>query len=186
MSWRTPTNDKALEYANRRVIFARDTAIEIPGLPSVRFLSKADGRRAVRDMMKDFASRDPQALTGYTDYASQGWGLADSAIRDLILEAIRGGQSLAPQLSAYSSLVAVAPPRRVSGPEKADHIFRDIAITMIVDEVAEVFGLKPTGRTGNRSASLVVAEALAHANIPMGYKQVEQIWTRIGKLLKPS
>lgn len=184
MSWRSPNNDKALEYAT---IFARDTPVEVmPGMSSVRFLSKADSKRAFKELMKGIAKSDTGRLAEYADYASQGWGLADGDMRELIMELVRAGQQLPPLLSAYSTLLAVDPPRKVSGPERADNVFRDIAITLIVNEVAEVFNLTPTARGENRSACRVVAEALTGAKIPMGHKQVEQIWNRVDRMLRPS
>ncbi|TGR05417.1 hypothetical protein EN833_23385 [Mesorhizobium sp. M4B.F.Ca.ET.190.01.1.1] len=180
---------EALAYARERVSFARSTPIDIlPGLPPVRFLSKADGRHFVQEMMKNLARADGQFLAEYADYASQGWGIADGAMRELIVETIRGGKPLDPPLSAYSALLASEPPRKKPGKEKADNIFRDIAIALIVDDVSTRFDLSPTsnGKSDNPSACRVVATALDAANIRKGYKLVEGIWARFGKMLRPS
>ncbi|MBZ9910129.1 hypothetical protein LB557_29430 [Mesorhizobium sp. BR115XR7A] len=180
---------EALAYAKGRVRFARDTPIDIvDGLPSVRFLSKVDGRRFVQEMIKNLARSDDSFLAEHTEYASQGWGIADAAIRDLIVETVRGGSPMLPSLSAYSALLTAGPVPKKPGKEKADNIFRDIAIALIVDDVSTRFNLSPTsnGKSENPSACRVVAKALEAANMLKGHKLVEDIWKRFGSSVKSS
>ncbi|MFK0688169.1 hypothetical protein ACFX5Q_08195 [Mesorhizobium sp. IMUNJ 23033] len=177
---------EAVEFAKERIISARDMPIEIlPGLSPVRFLSKDDGRRMAQELMTNLARNNPELLADYTYYASQGWKIADGAMRTLIAEITLSGKPLPRPLSEYQNLLDVAPPRKLQGKSRADYMLRDIVIAITVQEVHERFGLAPTNSSLNKnnSACRVVSQALGVAGVNMEYKAVEAVWNRIGPML---
>lgn len=178
------TQGSALDFAKSEIEKWRDEPIDLFGIPLLWF-DKQDNRRLARQIIKWTALEHPSRMMTVVDWARQGWGLADDALRELIVEYLDRGQQLPTYLASYNMDVAAGRHRRTRGQQKADNFLRDIAITIIVERVADSFGIKPTGRSARRkSACGVVAEALAStpgaANL--GEKGVAEIWRRYGRI----
>lgn len=176
----SPRDNAALAFAREKLLQMRDERLDAFAGIEAAWLDKADNRTFAVEMMKRYAMGSPANLMNLVDYARQGWGLADRALRELILEYINRGQMLPTYLAAYNmEIVQQRPPRRPAR-EKADYFLRDIAITSLIIVLIDRFGLTPYGR--HSSACSIVAEALGAVKINMNYKAVAEVWRRYGKV----
>ncbi|MGQ7793757.1 hypothetical protein ACUN0C_15225 [Faunimonas sp. B44] len=140
--------------ADELVAFFRDTPIEFFGI-EVRLLAKSDNRRLAVTVMKRLAISDEAQMGELVDYARQGWGLAATAMRELIAEHAERGKPLpSPLLVLSVDLAARRIPAGIRGQSKADLFLRDVAVSIMVEKLIEEFGLKATARGGNTATGL--------------------------------
>ncbi len=172
---------EALAFARAELDWLRDNPIRMFGV-DVRFLDTDDARRFVRQAMKDHALRHPTNMMKICDYARAGWDLADEALRELIIEFQDRREPLPTYLASYSMEVMRGGFRHASGPKKADHLFRDIALMVVVENVAKKFGLNPTRNRASKrpSACSIVASAVG-----LSEAAIVKIWQRLGRYLQP-
>jgi len=152
-------DETAQEYASRRVKELSTVPIEIFGQP-VRFLDKDDAER----------------FAGYAIAHLLQLGIIDSA------EAARAAKNGDPLYQHALGLLGLAdrPKRLQTRRQRETNFFRDIAITMLIDELVESFPpIRPTtsskhGHSG--SACGIVATAMG-----LTYDAVSKVWSRLGR-----
>jgi len=173
---------EAIAFARAELEWARNTPIDMGGL-DVRFFEADDARRFVRQIVKQYALNRPGNMMKIADFARAGWDIADEALRDLILDFVQRGEPLPTYLAAYNMEVVRGGFRRRSGPKKADRLFRDIALMMVVENVGRRFGLRPTRNRASKrpSACSIVAQAMG-----LSEEAIVAIWKRLGRYLMPS
>lgn len=186
----------ALVFATERIAFWRETAVPLWPLPALKWLDKTASHRYFVEMIKLSALAHPSNTIIIVDYARQGWDLADTALRELILEFHDRREQLPTYLASYNmEIVHEIGERspRPRGPKKSDIFLRNIVLASIIGDVAERFGLNPTrNRTAARkpSACLIVAQALATNGMALSEDALVTIWKRHqrawGKLVRYS
>ncbi|WP_143273373.1 hypothetical protein [Bradyrhizobium canariense] len=181
---------EALAYAREFVRMIRDQQITFWGQP-LHWFARADNRQFARERMKGAAST-PQGMMDLCNLARTGWGLADEAARELIIDYQHRGEDMPPTLVAYN--MEIVDPRRVwrqlSAPKKEDRFLRDLAITGIVGDVCRKFSLKPmrqrTSKRDRPSGRAIVAEALQAEHMALGESAVVDVWRRYGRIAFPN
>jgi hypothetical protein len=137
---------------------------EMAAAPPGSWFSREESRRWVKRWMK-WGATDPHQAEHICNLARAGWGLADEAVREVIVEHRQGRQPLLTSLEAYDIGVvqgAGYPRNRRGGREKGNDILRDLAIVSLVYSVCRMFGLSPTRNTASKrlSGCSIVAKAL--------------------------
>lgn len=181
---RSDTIAIAGDFARREIASIRDEPINIFGL-DLRWFDKSDNRRLASEAIKVCALANPIQMMTVIGWAQQGWGLAEEALRGLISEYIANGEQLPAELAAYNVELINRRPPKVRGQQKSDNFLRDIAISIVVQRVAEQFGLRPTGRSARHlSACAVVARALTETPgvTNLSEKGVAEIWRKYGNI----
>lgn len=173
----------ALEFAREEIEWFRANKLQLLGI-DVGYFDDADARHFGREMVKRYALSHTRCMMNVVDYAKAGWDVADDALRELILEFHDRREELPTYLGAYAMDIVArgSAPRHISGPKKANHFFRDIAIAVIVAKMAKQFkqfGLKPTRNAVSSRPSICSIFATAAA-LPMGEPGVNAIWRRLG------
>ena len=174
-----PVEAEALAFARELVTWHRSNSIPLFGT-QVTLLDEGSTQKFGIEVLKAHAEFDPTIA----ELAVMGWRLGDTAVRELIGEMQGRGAALPAHLAAYD-----AKHSRLRGREGATNVLRNIAITVIVGQVVERFGLKPTRKGAKqKSASSVVSEALVaeRINCLTGEKAVEEIWRRYKRMWLPS
>ncbi|PBB21147.1 hypothetical protein [Mesorhizobium sp. WSM4313] len=147
----------------------------------VNWLRKAGNRRFVVELVKQFCQWRVENLMHIVDLARAGWGVADEALRSLMLEYQNRGEVMPTYLAAYSMEIISGRIPKIRGKQKADYFLRDMAVLCTIIMVMEKFELAATSRDGkNICACLVVADAMAAENQAIGYKAVAEIWRKYG------
>jgi hypothetical protein len=182
------SGETPFEYARRCVALFRDEPIRLFGAEA-NMLTKADNRVVVREIIKADALSHPTRMMATVDDARAGWDLSDEALRELIIEFIDRGEPLPTYLASYNMDVARGFAPRVKGQQRADRIFRNLALAVIVLLLMEKFEIRPTGRgpVGGTSACSIVARAWnKEMKVPaLQYKAIETIWSEIGPRILP-
>ncbi len=177
---------EAVTYA--RDLFERARVDEVDALFGIKvnWLEKAGNRRFAIEMIKRFMQSRTENLMAVVDVARAGWGIADEALREVILDHLNRGEQMPAYLAAYSMEVVGKRTPRQRGKQKADYLLRDLTMLVAIILVAEEFDLKPTSRDGRNScACSVVADASSKAGRTMGYKNVAEIWRKYGRAVAP-
>lgn len=172
-------NRAAKEWATGLFERLRSNSSNEPG-----WLSKEGGRRATIANLKIFAMTGAPQMAAIIQYADEGWGLADQALRELFAAFLELKQELPPPLADYMHNLALhGTPPRTTGPQKADKWLRNLAVAYAVEELVERFGL-PT--KGKGSACAIVGSAMKGSGGQiLTTKAVERIWIDWSRWLKP-
>jgi hypothetical protein len=145
-------------FARRRVHEFQTVPIDLFGLP-VRFLNKGDAER----------------FAGHAVAAGLRAGLIDP---DKARSTANDGDPLFQH--ALGLLDQAERPKKLhTGRKRETNYFRDIAITMLIQELRERFELKPTASSKNGQGDCgcgIVAEAIG-----LSYDAVCKVWGRLGK-----
>ncbi len=173
---------EALAFARAELDWFRGNPISLFGV-DVRFFNAGDNRRFVRQTVKNYALRHPVNMMEIADYARGGWDIADETLRELIIEFQDRREPLPTYLASYSMDVMRGGFRNAPGPKKADHLFRDIVLMMVVESVGKKFGLNPTRNRASKrpSACSIVASAVG-----LSEAAIVAIWQRLGRYLMPT
>ena len=178
MSQIVNTSD-AVSYATEILRKMQTEDIDIMFGIKLRWLGDKQSRRFVIEMIKQFSRWRPENLMDAVDRARAGWGIADEALREMILEDINSGKTLPTYLAAYNMEIVSGRVSRRQGKQKADYVLRDAAILATIVLVMDRFHIPPYSRDGkNPCACAVVADALANVHKGIGYKAVAEIWRR--------
>jgi hypothetical protein len=149
------------EYAQHRVEQLRTIPIDLFGQP-IRFLNSDDGER--------FAAHAVAQLI-----ALQMIDKADA------MKTARDGDPLFQHALGILGVPLPYRPKRLQTARKREtNYFRDIALTMVVQELEERFGVKPTtsSKAGHGNCGCgIVAEAVGG----LSYDAVAKVWGRLGK-----
>jgi hypothetical protein len=178
-AYREANEADALVFARAEIAYFRDHKVSF-GSVDLHWFDKSDNRKMAREWVKRYAMGHPTHMMYVVDLANAGWGLADEALRELIIELLDRGEQLPTSLAAYNMTIARGPVRRLGGPKVTDNFLRDIVIVSTVQQVMRKFGLKETRSRSRRRASAcsIVSQALQDERVALGEADVVAIWRR--------
>lgn len=169
--------DVARDYARSRVESLRNEPIDVFG-QSVRFLNPRDAERFAGWVTAQQLAAGMIEAFAAAKKAADGDPMYFHALALLAALELRGEIRLEYPLRGYVISTLVERPKLKTAPKRETNVFRDIAITMLVQELCEGFELKPTssakaGRGG--CACGIAAEAMG-----LSYDAVCKVWGRLG------
>jgi hypothetical protein len=158
----TAEHAAALNYAREQIQWHRKNEINLLGVPVVS-LDKGSNEKFALEMFKRWAMFRRTNMEILMKLAQGGDGLADQALRELIMEHVDRQMPLPDLLAIYNiHLLAKTNVRKTRGPKKESNAIRDRALFGLIVEIAERFGLQPTRNMGSQksdSACSIVAAA---------------------------
>jgi hypothetical protein len=146
------------------------------------------GHAFVRRVLKNYAASDEKAMLVVLDIAYVGLDDARQALIELILE-YGNAHTLAPALleEFHTRMLTGKMPPLLRGGSKADHILQDIAIVVLIGELVERFGLRPTRHKGAQRqpcAAGIVAQALGKSGVrSVTEGHLIKLWDRLSPLV---
>lgn len=165
-----------LSYAKRMVARFREHPVELePGL-MVRLLDPEDGERFAHQVFARLL------FTGRidTDQAANAAGAGDplffNALAFLGSAELKGEIRLLEPLRGHVIEALANPPKLKAGHRKESYYFRDVALTMIVQEICARFGLKPTSSSGRACGCSIAGNALG-----MTYEAARKSFDKYGR-----
>jgi hypothetical protein len=183
---------EALACAKTRVTEIHESNASL-GFGDYSWFTQEAGHAVLRNALKQHAMVHPFNMAEVKSYARAGWGDAKLALGELIAEFAGRGELPPPQLLDYTIEMMHPHLSHPPGRQKADNIMRNIAITIIIWEIADRFDLRPTRNrqarapARRRSACSIVAQALAEelpgGLVKPGERAVESIWEQFGRLV---
>lgn len=168
---------EAIQYARQMVDRLKNSRFDFMGTEDIAALNKESGRRMVRDMLKRFGYKHVDNRAIIADYARDGWGTADEALREMWREMSSKGETCH-YLNAYIADVTRGAIKRSPGQRKEDNFFRDVGVTALIIELMDRYGLRPTRNPTTQkrlSACAIVAQTMG-----MSEPAVVAIWHRLG------
>jgi hypothetical protein len=135
---------QALTYAREQFAAFRDRKHELyPGMGEFSWLDKRDSRRLMVEMLKAVALTDSMHMMIVCDCAKNRLDVADEALRELIIEFENNRKDKPTALADYTMEIARAgiKPSGRRGPKMSNYYLRDIAISSVVFQVIQKFGL---------------------------------------------
>ncbi|MET4283584.1 hypothetical protein [Bradyrhizobium sp. LA6.12] len=170
---------KAVQHVAEWLAWARSNKVDI-GEVSIGFVSEGDGRRFAKEQMKRFAAVHVDHRLAMMTAAREGDGLAYDALTELWREMESAGQSCT-FLTSYVAETQVSPPRRKSGDSQQAHLFRDIAITALVEELTKPpFSLKATrGYAARMKGGVASGCSIVAGQFGLTEDSVDKIWKRL-------
>lgn len=130
------------------------------------------------------AAANPRWTSDICNLAREGSGLADEAVRELIVECDQRRQEPLMAVRQYGAEIVQAGGRlpRRGGWDKSAGFLRDMMVMCIIKHVCGVFSLPPTRSRSSRREGLsscrIVAMALAAEREGISEAAVVTIWTR--------
>jgi hypothetical protein len=111
--------------------------------------------------------------------AREGWGLAREALQGLIREFVNNRTEMPTYLAAYAmDVIGNRLKPEITGAKRNADYFRNMVICLLVSEVREKFGFKPTRApySTKPNGCCIVA-----GGFDMSESRVRQLWRTIGK-----
>jgi hypothetical protein len=154
------------------------------------------GHRVCRYIMKKYAERDDVfgagAMLRMMDYARAGWDDADIALREMIADHNRRHEPLPPFLETYNAEIVLGldpQARGQPGTPRAANLVQDLIFMVLMMELCDRFGLKPTTfyyAARLPSATSVAARAAAESGLHRGGADaMAKIWQRYAHAVVP-
>lgn len=175
----TDNRDAALAYAKRRVENMRNDPIDMEGF-HVRLLSQEDAEAFAAFVIARllFAGKiDPvhAALQ-----AANGDPLFQHAFEKLAATELKGEITLSEPLRTTVITSLDRPPKlKAAMRRKETNYFRDIAITMLVQEICNRFDMKAT--TSAKIGQAYCACGITAEAMGLTYDAIAKVWGRLGK-----
>lgn len=149
----------ALDYAKEQWAWFRDNDVDVLGKP-VRFLDPASSEAYAAHTLACCLVSGIIEPAHALERAKAGDPLFLDALSLLGGMSVAGTINLPSELRAAVTAALIEPIRARRARRLESNFFRDVCLTMIVQEVSERFGLPTTGRSARRSnACKIVAEA---------------------------
>jgi hypothetical protein len=191
---------EALEYARGRLIEFRDKSESWLGPragPGHPFLVPEAGHAMVRRLFKELARSYPNDMLRAIATARAGNGDAQDAMRELADEYLYRGEKLPVPLANFQMELNAGLLQRLPARKKSSNYLRNMAFAVIIAELCDKFGLKPTRNRQSRSPSrrqsgcATLTEALKLVEMPKGFfkpgeKALEEIWRQWHLVIDPA
>jgi hypothetical protein len=177
----TEADHFALEWIDQRL---QGDFLELELAP----LHPDTGHVFFRRMLKLYAASDEKAMLVVLDIAYAGIDDARQELIELILE-YSNARLLAPALleEFHTRMMMGKMPPLLRGGSKADYILQDIAIVVLIAELVERFGLRPTRHKAAQRrpcAAGIVATALGKAGVrSVTEGNLIKLWDRLSPLV---
>jgi hypothetical protein len=147
------------------------------------------GHALVRRLFKHYAASDKQPMLIVLELAYAGIEDARLALVELILEYSAAHLPTPALLEEFHTrLLTGRMPAKVRGQSKASHVLQDLAIAVLIGELAARFGLQPTHHRlarRQRSACGVAAQELGKLRVRTTTEaNLAKIWARYAPIVK--
>ena len=153
--------EDALTYAKRQVAWYRENAVELMPGNSVRMLAPRDGDRFAERLFAAYLATGRLSAADAAAKASDGDPLFYGALCHLAASELAGEVQLIEPLRSYVIAALRERPRLKRDRRKETNYFRDVCLTMLVQDVCERFNLTWSGSSARRqSGCSIVAEAI--------------------------
>jgi hypothetical protein len=141
----------------------------------------------VRELIRRAFKSHPLWEARILDYAVHGSTAAHEVLTELIAEK-GSNEPLGPTLATYNNMLLTnSKPHHCHGKSRVDNLMADIVIAVLVLQLKERFGLRPTRKSAWRPCGCsVVAEVLAERGLHRGdWEAIQKIWNRYQRTLLP-